>query len=276
LVIPYFAQDVGYRPLPANIPIWLCTSILINGSSYVGALPTGVPVNLSVMVRNAGSEGTLTYARFYYTDASSGFTNLTPIAQTSSGFYIAATAMIESPTVVWTPSSMMMVHTCIVVIVDGATDHAPPGLQGNQQDRHIAQQNIQLLTVAPGETAVLNFYAGNATRHAATFTVTAHTASKAAQGALARLYRTDPISVSSRNIGLQLAANARDVKRSSRGSLSTKLKPHERRLCQVSVKMPADIEAEQFLAVEVEQHGRDAKGRSRLVGATAMIVFPAL
>jgi hypothetical protein len=78
LVIPYYAGDVGSRPLPSSIPFWTCRSIMINGSPYAGQhLPVGETVSLTVDVINYGTLTTPAVCLLFWANPATVFTNAT-------------------------------------------------------------------------------------------------------------------------------------------------------------------------------------------------------
>jgi hypothetical protein len=163
LVVPYSPTDDGSRPLPTGTPIWACPSIHVNGAPYTGApLSPDVTVKLSAVVVNHGGLSAWVTTRFYWAEPATGFDprNMTLVPDPKSvPFYVPTGGTpVESPQTEFTPTSDLPEHLCLFAEATTAVDMAP-GTYDPANDRHYAQQNLQLRTAHPGQRLRILFFA---------------------------------------------------------------------------------------------------------------------
>jgi hypothetical protein len=161
LVIPYFSGDMGSRPLPSADPFWMCTSILINGSPYAGQqLIVGETIQLSLDAINYGTLTAPAVCMFFWANPTTAFTNATVqfIGQTSLS--LARNALTLAGPVSWTVPAGIPQHVCLLAEITSPADAAPNDYDA-ATDRHYGQQNVQVMTAAPGGQIRVGFHMAN-------------------------------------------------------------------------------------------------------------------
>src|SRR3954470_13983203 len=153
LLIPYFNGDVGVRPLTTGQPAWMCPyGIHINGAPYSGTkLDPNLAMNMSVVVCNVGAVPMLATVSLYWADPGT-FTSpewicdwLLPLGPSAKD--------IETPSYAWKPADepkTVPAHVCLLAAVTSTADPSS-GSSNVVNDRHYAQQNLNLLIGTPGQ-----------------------------------------------------------------------------------------------------------------------------
>jgi hypothetical protein len=152
LVIPYYAGDMGARPLPSSIPFWTCSSIKINGSPYAGQpLTADQPFNLTLDAINYGTATTAALCVFYWASPTTAFTgsNVHLLGQAVFAGGLARGALATSQSTSVTLPDGTPQHICLLAEVTSSPDVAPQDYSA-ATDRHWGQQNIQVVDAASG------------------------------------------------------------------------------------------------------------------------------
>lgn len=251
LLTPYTATDDGTRPLPSSIPSWICPSIHLNGVPYTGvSLTAGVQVNLSVVVKNRGALSAVVTVRLYYADPTTVFTPLSTNLIGQKVYLVGAGATTQSPVMPWTPPGTIPSHICLLAEATCSPDPSI-GTFDVVNDRHYGQQNVNILVVQNSQKTSFEFFAGNPGREAAEFSVRAHPVEAEALRQLEKLYNAEAIELNPKALALRVVEPGQ--RQRVRQEISLKLKPQERRLCQLMMDVPPDLGSHQFFAVELEQ-----------------------
>jgi hypothetical protein len=152
LVIPYYAGDMGARPLPSSIPFWTCSSIKINGSPYAGQpLTAGQTVNLTLDAINYGTMTTAAQCLFYWANPTTAFTypNVQLLGQGVFPTGLARGALSTSQSTSVTVPEDTPEHICLLAEVTSSPDVAPQDYNA-ANDRHWGQQNIHVVDAVSG------------------------------------------------------------------------------------------------------------------------------
>jgi hypothetical protein len=169
LVIPYYVGDLG-RPLPSSYPFWMCPSILVNGSPYTGqALKGGQTVELSLIAVNHGFLTAPGVCVFFWANPTTSFTDAAVNVIGVSTVALPRDALTTTPiAVAWTIPEGIPEHVCLLAEITTPADPAEsvPGHPGTltydaATDRHFGQQNIHVVTVAPGGKVRVGFVVAN-------------------------------------------------------------------------------------------------------------------
>jgi hypothetical protein len=162
VLIPYFTNDDGERPLPSTAVAWLCTFILVNGVPFKGErLVRGDTLTLAVRIANRGRKplhNVLT--RVWWANPSVGMSRsqLVLIAEKPLGRALVGPAVTTGLTTPWLIGSEVPEHVCLIAQVSHDQDPAPDAVTPGAE-RHFAQQNLQLRTAAPGGQLQVAFQA---------------------------------------------------------------------------------------------------------------------
>ena len=256
LIIPYYKADVGDRPLPITIPSWWCTAIHVGGVPYLGTpLVIGVATSVSVVVFNHGTADTLTTVRVYWADPATAFTppSLTLIGQRV--LPVVSGSTVETPPIPWTPKAPIPTHVCLLAEATSATD--PVSLKWDvANDRHKAQQNININTVGPGASVSFEFWIANPESTPELYAISIRPIGAGTSMRLEAMYNAEvvvPTETQLMAVGPnQYVGRVRQASDPNR-QLITSLRPFERQLCQVILTAPESLGNNQFIAVEVEQ-----------------------
>ena len=251
LFVPYYKDDNGGRPLPPSILSWNCPGILINGVPYKGTpLQPEVEINLTVVVRNSGRLGTACIIRVFWADPTAGFLPKTLKVINQSILYMPATTTLESPVMKWTPTNSMPAHSCILVEVTSPMDNSS-GIINVNQDRHYAQTNINILQGRSGEHLSFEFNVTNNSNEENEYIISIQQLEEGALEILEKQYNAEAVDISLDNIELR---NVRPgIRRGKREEMSITLPPNSQELCQAIVRMPLDINTNQFIAFGIHQ-----------------------
>jgi hypothetical protein len=267
LFVPYFLGDDGSRPIPANVPAWMCPSILVNGQAYAWApIKVGQPVDLSIIVGNRGAMGTAVTVRVFWTDPSSTFTpaNLQLIFQTA--FFLPGFSRQASPTFSWIPPNSMPEHACLLVEVTSGFDTASGSFSpGN--DRHYAQQNLSILGVQPGERRTFHFFANSSSAGTNTYRLNVRPMKREALTLLAGLFRAEIKPLERRRIILQVVYDGADDANRDAESFS-----YGRHIYRVIIEVPNKVESGDLLGVEIEQEFERTGKHPPLIGNLALVL----
>lgn len=157
LVIPYFEQDVGHRPIDKQAhPSYIdyeCPYITLNGAAYMGQkLRHGETVDLTVQVKNTGnqtarnvsvslywSHPTIKFARPLMRVAMHQVKRIDPGGSPVLGLQYS-----------WVIPDEMPEHFCLLAEVSNSSDPSPVAI--NVGDRHFAQLNLNLVRLEDGGT----------------------------------------------------------------------------------------------------------------------------
>jgi len=208
---------------------------------------------MSLVIKNGGALAALTTARLYYADPTTTFT-ATVLAHRmifQQTLYIGAGAQQETPAAVWTPDNTTPFHVCLLAEVGSIPLDPSTGTYDAVSDRHYGQQNINVLMVQPGQKKSFSFRVANGGRETEQFTVLVRSVGEEALHHLEKLYNSEAVSLRPTALSVQVVEPG--LRRQSRQELKLQLKPGETRLCQLMLDVPRDLNAHQFIAIEVEQ-----------------------
>jgi hypothetical protein len=267
--------DDGSRPLPSSVPAWLCPAIHIDGLPYSGVpLTAGTPYNMSLVVQNGGELGALVTARLYFADPTTAFTAATlgkpPIFQET--LYVGGLAQQETTPVSWTPDNTIPGHVCLLAEVASFPADPSSGTYDVVNDRHYGQQNINVVTVSPGQKKSFPFWIANVDKEAQEVEVTVRPVGEDVLRHLERFYKSESAAIRLEDLSVQLVEPRQPLH--VKPSVKLKAKPGEQRRCQITVAVPAELKPNQFIAIEVEQatNPKHSGGSSRARVATLGIV----
>jgi hypothetical protein len=273
LVIPYFGNDKGSRPLPVEtgIPPWHCSSIYINGVPYTGQpLSSGNEVQLSVVVNNRGALSAAVTVRIFWANPTTGFTasNVNLIDQVV--YLIPRTTTLESPVMKWTPGPSMPQHICLIAEATCLLDPSS-GAFNVVYDRHYAQQNVNILLVHPGGQASFDFYVSNPEEEEREFFVRIRPSDDQILGELEKLYRAKGIFIAPEGLSLQVV-NPGTWPPIDQEIVQIKLQPLEQQLCQAILNVPDALQPDEFVSVEIEQI-LTVEDQEKKIGSIGVIAF---
>jgi hypothetical protein len=256
LVIPYFSGDQGFRPLPSAYPYWMCHAIKIDGSPYAGQLfSPGQTVNLTVDVINIGTLTVTPVVLFFWAPPTTNFTfpPATLIGLVSPSPVLAMNALTTTSPVVWPIPAGTPEHICLIAEVTFPADPAPTDLDAIA-DRHFGQQNVYLLSAAPGAHIQVRFMMINNGATAARFRLEAthvlvnHHALHHIVGEHAILREAE---------GIELMPCRSDARRNRRG-LHVDLAAGEQLEVEFNALVPRDATRGSSIIVELAQYGEDS------------------
>ncbi|TDN87740.1 hypothetical protein [Microbacterium sp. BK668] len=156
------AADNGTEPLPAILTFWTSPDIqIVKPGGGVGGEAVPLQLNhIKVTVTNGGGIPAIdAYVDAWVADPSTGISPAT--AFLVGGDYVTVQAYSTANVLLpWTPQATDAGHRCVVARVsliapfDSYVDGTVFDVVG---DRHVAQRNIQVLEVAPGERMSFRF-----------------------------------------------------------------------------------------------------------------------
>lgn len=147
---PCYSGDEGSRPAPPFICSWRSPAILINGLPHDGKLLSpNQSIQLSAVVTNNGALSSPALVTILYAPMSAQFTADLQIAAQFCDIWSSGETKVTTP-VEWIVPPGLPSHVCLLAAVDTILDPIPTPLPQSIADRHYAQCNLDLLTVAPG------------------------------------------------------------------------------------------------------------------------------
>jgi hypothetical protein len=163
LVIPYYPDDMGSRPLPSAYPFWSCQSIHLGGSPYAGQkLVPGQTVELAVEAINYGAQTASAVCIVFWANPTTSFTNASVNFIGTAPLTLAAHAVNITGPISWTIPEGTPEHICLLAEVTAPADPIQqPATYDAATDRHYAQQNVQVLTATPGQQIRIGFFMAN-------------------------------------------------------------------------------------------------------------------
>jgi hypothetical protein len=162
LVIPYYPGDMG-RPLPSAYPFWSCQSIRLGGSPYAGQiLVPGQTVELTVEAVNYGGQTASAVCLLFWANPTTSFTNASVNFIGTAPVTLPAFAPETTNPISWTIPQGTPEHICLLAEITTPADPIQqPATYDAATDPHYAQQNLQVLTAAPGDQVRIGFVMGN-------------------------------------------------------------------------------------------------------------------
>ncbi|MDJ1479975.1 hypothetical protein QNI16_05715 [Cytophagaceae bacterium YF14B1] len=278
LVIPYYAADIGVRPLPATVVAWFCESIFIDGVPHTGApLIAGSTVMISAMVKNAGVKPAAAYIRFYWLDPTTVFTQadladgfigqgVFPVSIPGSSGGVMS--VVESPAIAWEIPDDIPPHICLFAEV-GCPGDLETWSFNPVTDRHYAQHNVNIVHAMPFETTSFFFSASNPLKETALYEFQIRPVSREALRFLEKQYRAKAIPVKEDTISLY-PVKAGSEKNGQK--LHASLRPNEKQLFRITIDMP-ELRNNEFLAVEVEQTLTSTREEQPSTGSIGVLFF---
>jgi hypothetical protein len=267
LVIPYYAGDTGSRPLPSADPVWMCTSILVNGAPYAGQhLMAGQTVELDLDAVNYGTLTAPTVCQFYYANPTTAFTTATVNVIGAASGALARNDPAELGPVSWTIPEGLPEHICLLAEVTTPADAPPLPLSYNAAaDRHYGQQNIYVTSAAPGGQIRVPFVMANAAAAVGRFRLEV-THMLAHHRALRHVIARQAVLREAEHIELRQSRSK--VKEDSR-SLDVELVGDEARDVELSARVPRDATPGSTIVLQLAQYQHH---RHHPVGGLGVVV----
>jgi hypothetical protein len=164
LVIPYYPNDGGHRPLASSSPFWKCDAIKLNGIPYAGELlEVGAQIEISVDVVNRGAQipPPLTTSLFYWANPTTNFTSSTcTFIGASAPAPLSTSQITPLAPVTWSVPAGTPKHICLLAEVTTVLDPAQQTYNA-AADRHWGQQNVYVMTVSAGGEIRVGFDMAN-------------------------------------------------------------------------------------------------------------------
>lgn len=268
VLIPYFAGDYGTRPLP--VPYFTCPGLHVGGSSYAGTpLTPGSTLSLSAQVINYGHASAAEVA-FYWADPSTAFTKSALHLIGLTALYLPWKVLTETKPVSWKLKDEVPAHVCLLAEVTALGD--PPTVPLNAAaDRHYAQQNLQVLRVAPGTEAFASFFAANPGTEPAWISLSARPGKHDLLAQLTTVYNLSPIEIPPS--ALRLFEGEIDTGPNAPvAEMRIELQPGEKRRVQVGFLVPGDLDGH-FIALTLQQESATGTVGDLLTGAIGIVAM---
>jgi hypothetical protein len=275
LVIPYYSGDEGARPLPSTDPIWMCSSIRVNGTAYSGQkLTSGETVTLSLDAINYGELTAPATCVFFWANPTTVFTSdsislanaQTPMLPSSSnGSWARSTSVATAcPPISWVVPEGIPEHICLLAMITSPSDLAPLTYDA-AGDRHWGQQNIQVISSSPGGMIRIRFSMANALAVAGRFRLEVTSLVERHQALRHVVAEKSPLRVAEK---VRLREGRSDGKFMEK-EIHIELGSGERRDMEVEAQVPADAVSGSTIVLQVAQYQEEGR---RPMGGLGVVV----